>query len=74
MRLPEGSDIISELFSEWGAHLETLSQYEFAAKWYDIALPLADLHLTQLTLCPPQLLTIEASRLWTQRTQRSCTS
>jgi len=36
MRLPDGSDIISELFNEWGAHLETLSQYEFAAKWYNI--------------------------------------
>ncbi|CAO3684791.1 unnamed protein product [Umbelopsis ramanniana] len=34
MRLPDGSDIISELFNEWGAHLETLSQYEFAAKCY----------------------------------------
>jgi hypothetical protein len=36
MRLPDGSDIISELFNEWGAHLETLSQYELAAKWYNI--------------------------------------
>ncbi|KAI8578664.1 hypothetical protein K450DRAFT_245947 [Umbelopsis ramanniana AG] len=34
LRLPEGSDIISELFNEWGAYLETVSQYEFAAKCY----------------------------------------
>jgi hypothetical protein len=36
MRLPEGSTIISELFNEWGVDLEANSQYELAAKWYDL--------------------------------------
>lgn len=53
MRLPDGSDIISELFNEWGAHLETLSQYELAAKWYDIFIWLNFDVNTANTLFPP---------------------
>ncbi|KAJ2956227.1 hypothetical protein NQZ79_g7887 [Umbelopsis isabellina] len=34
LRLPQGDDIHSELFNEWGAELEINAQYELAAKCY----------------------------------------